>query len=80
MDNFFDKYGRDRILIDWLKRYKSEYVRLYDGILARRHQYMDFNELIILAFEAGIDFSRATKRNARIEEPSPTVIMEDQNE
>ena len=66
MDSFFDKFGRDRVIMDWLRRYKPELMKLYDGILVRRHEYQDFNDLILFAFEVGIDFSRASKRDPRL--------------
>jgi hypothetical protein len=80
MDSFFDKYGRDRVIMDWLKRYKADYARLYNGILVRRGAYADLNELIILAFETGIEFARATERDARTTEESPKVDYEESNE
>lgn len=67
MECFFDKYGRDRIIHDWCKKKDVMYVRLYEWMLAKRPQYKDFNDLILLAFEAGIAFSRATERQARQE-------------
>lgn len=66
MDSFYDKYGRDRVIMDWLRRYKPELMKIYDGILARRFQYEDLNALILFAFEVGIDFSRASKRDPRL--------------
>lgn len=67
MDSFFDKHGRDRVIMDWLERYNPEYAKLYNGVLDRRWQYKDLNSLIIMAFEAGISFSRASEREARQE-------------
>lgn len=73
MDSFFDKFGRDRVIMDWLKRYKPELMKVYDGILARRTSYEDLNALILFTFEVGIDFSRASKRDPRL---PPEVIDE----
>lgn len=68
MDWFFDKHGRDMVIMDWLKRHKetADYPKLYDYLLARRTVgYEALNGLVIAAFEAGIEFSRASKREAR---------------
>lgn len=68
MDWFFDKFGRDRVIMDWFKRYKNAggYPKLYESILSRQaHSYGALNDLIIGAFEAGVAFSRASKRDAR---------------
>lgn len=80
MESFFDEFGRDRVIADWLKRYKPDYVKLYEGILSRRPQYKELNELIILAFETGIEFSRASEREARTDTESPKVDYEDEDE
>ncbi len=69
MESFFDKTGRDRIIHDWLKLKhtgtRPNYVKLYEWVLAKNPHYKELNELIILAFEAGIEFSRATNRQAK---------------
>lgn len=68
MDWFFDKFGRDRVIMDWFSRLRDDkgHVKLYEGILQRRNQgYEELNELIVDAFEAGIEFSRASKRDVR---------------
>ena len=66
MEWFFDKFGRDKVIMDWLKRYKPEHIKLYEGILARRAQYTDLNDFLLMVFEIGIDFSRASKRDPRL--------------
>lgn len=68
MDIYFDKTGRDRTIMDCLKRRPEHYnyPRLYEYVLVRRNAgYEALNQLIFAAFEAGISFSRATKRDAR---------------
>lgn len=73
MDWFFDNFGRDRIIMDWLQRNPCQRENdgnlstLYDYTLSRRNEgRKDLNDLIIMAFEAGIAFSRATKREPRL--------------
>jgi len=78
MDWFFDKYGRDMVIMDYLNRYQGGFPKLYNYILSQRSNgYEGLNDLILAVFEAGIAFSRATKRDAR---PINTVIEELVNE
>jgi len=75
MDWFFDSSGRDMVIADWLKRNKPEYVKIYEHILARQSSgHQELNELILLAFETGIEFARASKREARVNSREITDI------
>jgi hypothetical protein len=68
MDWFFDKFGRDMVIADWLKRNKPDYVKLYQHILAKNATgYAELNQLILLAFETGISFARASERDPRVD-------------
>lgn len=78
MDVFYDKTGRDRVIMDCLKRNPEHYnyPKLYEYVLVRRNAgYEALNQLIFAAFEAGVSFSRATKRDAR-----PLEVMEELDE
>ena len=61
MDNFFDKQGRDRIIHDWLKRNKPNFVSMYEHVLAKREDFMNYNSLFLMVFEAGCEFAKASK-------------------
>lgn len=63
MEPFFDNYGRDMVISDWLDKNRPELVKLYRYVLARKAHWKELNEVIILAFEAGIEFSHM--KNAR---------------
>ena len=67
MDSFFDKHGRDRIIMDWIAKTSPETVSAYRYCLSHygRSDYKTFNQLMLMAFEAGINFSQATKREPR---------------
>jgi len=78
MDWFFDKFGRDMVIADWLQRNQPEYVRLYQHILSKHSDgFEQLNELIFLAFETGIEFARASKREARVNVPESNYSRED---
>lgn len=63
MEPFFDQYGRDMVIMDWLSKNKPELVKLYRYVLGRRVEWKELNDMILLAFETGIEFSHM--KNAR---------------
>lgn len=58
---FYDKRGRDMVVHDWLKRYSNDHVKLYETLLNGYKKHEPLNQLVLLAFEAGIAF--ATMKN-----------------
>jgi hypothetical protein len=69
MESFFDEYGRDRVILDWIVKNKPMMAAAYRYVLCKNlnAEYQTFNDLMFIAFEAGIDFSRATSRDSRKE-------------
>lgn len=69
MENFFDAKGRDRIIHDWLKKNKPDFVPLYEHTLSKLDDYRNFNVLFLIAFEAGCEFAKASKddREAKVD-------------
>ncbi len=65
--SFFDKHGRDRVIFDWLKINRPDFASMYESLLDRYDKYQKFNTLMLMIFEAGIEFGRAQIREARKE-------------
>jgi hypothetical protein len=61
VDNFFDKQGRDRVIHDWLKRNKPDFVSMYEHVLSQREDFRNYNSLFLMVFEAGCAFAKASK-------------------
>jgi hypothetical protein len=63
---FFDKRGRDRIIMAWLIKNKPQYVSMYKTLLTKRLQYGNMVELLMHVFECGVFFGRISKKQKRV--------------